>query len=1229
MSEHKEPIPSMIYNASVGGHVTNSQQIIDENENKEQSKINAEVKQILGQGESVDNRISKAKNDIIGNASSNGNTLKKIEDRISPLESAVGSGGNIDSRIAAVKSEIKGTVTSACDTLGKAEVKINTNTVAISTESSRAQTAEEQLRVLYNNLQQSQPIPVTELPSIGETGKIYRLAGTTNYSDYIWNGAQFVKMATYDNAIDNKPIEGSENLVKSGGIFESLNDLNTAITTETARATAEEQKIIIGIEQLFKSGYINYVYKGEIIDFTVVNNNTYVHSISEVEDGDVAIITATTSGGVAKPYTIVNSEGVVIDYNNTKSIYNERIIIPKGGTKLIVNSYKSDIHSCYIIKKQSTKDVIDSAYSISNDIRELVLKGTILPMRRYNSCLMNSNGSFYYNNSYSEYTTYLYDLSNYIGKNIFIEAGDKVVSTTACKYPFVIVKDYLNVALTANELHDQYTFESNGLFRTIENLSYNVTEKCYLYVQAYPNSLPNVVVREYSSEQLENVYKSTKIVEHGITKAIAISSTLEKGVYILSVNFKEVSKGWRYSIDNSQIFKEVNDDSIRISFEKDTYVYIQIPYNYMFRDENDVVIGGNVVFSIDKLVNGGEFITFTELDSINSEVSDLKDYANDYVKIYSNPYIIQGWLPNRMTGTLGTFSNMCYTADLGYKLSELKKEEINKVQRVFLFDFLDDDCINADTGVIDEERVYNNIKSCLPTLGIDGLFYYLKLGGYWSTEYTSLSYKVSGSSTDTEEGAYCFFPRNVYKYLYSIGATYEINNYYNPSNKVVMINPDSDYVRNVFYDTILRLFSLFFNEEVVAPALSSENNEIQYTVKRGDFINIIGIHFFGMYGEGGFANNAYPNVSNDGMIGIVEMYKKHLYNYWLVAPIDGKNATGNKYGLDKFQYYIMTSTYGNTVTDSNGMYYGEKGIGLLNGHVNWDLNDCSLYKEELNQKYKNSVLSGENAESESNQNNLLEKIYQRVMDKHYSAFILRWDGVTQTPQYVLAESKKLLGRIGYKLLIVTNIWNTKSQSNAQSTILKGEIVFVNIGSSPCYYEYWKAQIVVREAYTDSILEIIDVPLDQPLIQLTQKCITGDSFSSKDTFSIKLPDIDATKYNGANYNVFLRFIDTHRVSENMFLANKNRTNKGEYCILSNRYIVRFFDNTTYINNPCNGWERTLMFDYEPKEPYKEGYEFVGWYADQELTKKVKSISVNCRQNITLYPKFNLIDWSEIL
>ena len=223
MSEQKIPIPSMIYNASVGGHVTNSQQIIDENENKEQSQINAEVKQSLGQGGSVDARINQAKNDIIGGASSNGNTLKKIEDRVSPLESAVGSGGSIDARIAAAKSEIKGNATSACNTLGKAETKINANTSAISAEASRAQAAEQLLQEQYNALTQSDII-VGALPSSGTKNKIYRVPGTNTYSDYMWNGSSFVKMATYNNAIDTKPTHESSNLITSGGVFEVTNN---------------------------------------------------------------------------------------------------------------------------------------------------------------------------------------------------------------------------------------------------------------------------------------------------------------------------------------------------------------------------------------------------------------------------------------------------------------------------------------------------------------------------------------------------------------------------------------------------------------------------------------------------------------------------------------------------------------------------------------------------------------------------------------------------------------------------------------------------------------------------------------------------------------------------------------------------------------------------------------------------------------------------------------------
>lgn len=80
MSEHKIPIPSMIYNAAVGGHVTNSQQIIDENLNREQQDINEEVAAVPyntsnpnGMGKIVLKKTDNFKQVV--EAQTNGNTI--------------------------------------------------------------------------------------------------------------------------------------------------------------------------------------------------------------------------------------------------------------------------------------------------------------------------------------------------------------------------------------------------------------------------------------------------------------------------------------------------------------------------------------------------------------------------------------------------------------------------------------------------------------------------------------------------------------------------------------------------------------------------------------------------------------------------------------------------------------------------------------------------------------------------------------------------------------------------------------------------------------------------------------------------------------------------------------------------------------------------------------------------------------------------------------------------
>ena len=81
------------------------------------------------------------------------------------------------------------------------------------------------LQSAYQSLSQSAIEAVDTLPQTGEANKIYRLVGTTSYSDYMYNTDDLttpILMATYNNAIDNTPTANSANLVTSGGVADEL-----------------------------------------------------------------------------------------------------------------------------------------------------------------------------------------------------------------------------------------------------------------------------------------------------------------------------------------------------------------------------------------------------------------------------------------------------------------------------------------------------------------------------------------------------------------------------------------------------------------------------------------------------------------------------------------------------------------------------------------------------------------------------------------------------------------------------------------------------------------------------------------------------------------------------------------------------------------------------------------------------------------------------------------------
>lgn len=181
----------------------------------------ATLEEVVGEGDSIDERIATAKSELIDGASEEGDTFKKLEDRLSDVEESVGEGGSVDERIAA----------------------------GVSIERNRAQAAEELLREAYESLSQSQPIPKTAeewaAMTSWEEGVIYRVAGTTSYTDYMYNGTTPIPMATYNNAIDDEPTTGSDNLVKSGGTMDKMSLLynklvDLFINDATCRETSED-----------------------------------------------------------------------------------------------------------------------------------------------------------------------------------------------------------------------------------------------------------------------------------------------------------------------------------------------------------------------------------------------------------------------------------------------------------------------------------------------------------------------------------------------------------------------------------------------------------------------------------------------------------------------------------------------------------------------------------------------------------------------------------------------------------------------------------------------------------------------------------------------------------------------------------------------------------------------------------------------------------------------------
>lgn len=120
-----------------------------------------------------------------------------------------------------------------------------------------------------------QTTDVTEvLPAEGAANTIYRVGnwdGTqyddSAYSEYAWDGTQYIPLSKKQPGIDDEPTAGSNNLVKSGGVFSSYNPdiiitahtylgkTGSVLPTDNAFSTSDFYYVVAGIRLIKSRGH--------------------------------------------------------------------------------------------------------------------------------------------------------------------------------------------------------------------------------------------------------------------------------------------------------------------------------------------------------------------------------------------------------------------------------------------------------------------------------------------------------------------------------------------------------------------------------------------------------------------------------------------------------------------------------------------------------------------------------------------------------------------------------------------------------------------------------------------------------------------------------------------------------------------------------------------------------------------------------------------------------------
>lgn len=192
---------------------------------------------------------------------------------------------------------------------------------------------------------------VTELPSSGQANKIYRVQGTDSYSDYGWNGSQFVKLAEYNGT----------NLYSSTGQATDGSMTQKAVTDEFENRTSYLSQVVLsGLTPL------NWYIRASENNWIAASNTKDQCVLIPVSPGDVikAVGGDNGQGGVWTPQVVFLTTNEKADKQPAPYAGGEQTypVWASGVTKVAPN----DAAFMYVRLKTSNINVTPTLYKISS-----------------------------------------------------------------------------------------------------------------------------------------------------------------------------------------------------------------------------------------------------------------------------------------------------------------------------------------------------------------------------------------------------------------------------------------------------------------------------------------------------------------------------------------------------------------------------------------------------------------------------------------------------------------------------------------------------------------------------------------------------------------------------------------------------------------------------------------------------------------------------------------------